>query len=246
MSKKAITGLIFSLSLAQSAVYAQGGAAAAPSADADAREGASLERMEGKLDKVLDISTQSKKAFIDQPLGARQHGIELNLFRFLLWDEGEKSMSGTYSRFDTDKNVEIAMPFMYSSGPQDEYFWDDDPAIGDLESYTVDLHYRKYLGHRLEGFYLSGFSRLAHLNGTLEASSAGFYDKGSETKLGVGFGIGYRVFSPSGLYWGMSLSLGRYLTGESDAFLSSDSSSADLDDESLIVDVEFFKFGYAF
>lgn len=242
MSKKVITGLIFSLSLSQSAVFAQGAAEQSP--DADSREGASLERMEGKLDKVLDISTQGKNAFLDQPLGTRQHGLELNLFRFLLWDEGEKSISGTYSRFDTDKNVEIAVPFMYSTGSQSDYR--QDFGRDDLQSYTVDLHYRKYLGHRLDGFYLSGFSRVAHLNGRFDAYTTGRSDVGSETKLGVGFGIGYRVFSLSGLYWGMSLSLGRYLTGESDAFLSSDSSSANVDDGSLIVDVEFFKFGYAF
>lgn len=208
-----------------------------------------LQRVEGKIDTLLRQSTEEKAALVDQPLGERQHGVEFNFFRLLLWNNGENSLSGGYSYFDTKNNVEIAIPVMYSSGEQDDfYYYNQAPrASHDLRSFTADLHYRKYLGHRLDGFYLSGFSRLAHLDGALEVEyGSEQYETASETKLGIGVGIGYRIVSTSGLYWGMSLSVGRYLVGDSDIFAGSDSLSADIDDSEVIVDVEFLKFGYAF
>lgn len=242
MFKKTIVSVISAFTLIHSFAFAQ---AAVVQQEAD--DGQVLRRIEGKLDQVLDNSAENRKAFVDQPLGERKNGIELNFFRLLMWDEGEKSLSGTYSRFYTDKNVEIAVPFMYSSGEQERYSSGSFQAAGDLESTTVDVHYRKYLGHNLDGFYLSGFTRVAHLNGNLDQPyNSSAYNSGSETKLGVGVGVGYRIISSSGLYWGMSLSVGRYLTGDSDIFVDSDSISSDLDDSSVIVDVEFFKFGYAF
>lgn len=246
---RTITSAALSFTLIQSVAFAQ---VSGQSPEAGGNTGKALQRIEGKLDRVLDTTVENKRTFVDQPLGARQQGIEFNLFRLLLWDEGEKALSGTYSRFYADDNVEIAIPFMYSSGRQHSYAFGSagQPSgfatVGDLESYTVDMHYRKYLGHRLDGFYLSGFTRVAHLNGALEQNVNEPYRTDSETKLGVGVGIGYRIFSRSGLYWGMSLNVGRYLTGDSDVFEDSDSASADIDDSSIIVDIEFFKFGYAF
>lgn len=214
-----------------------------------ASDGQVLQRVDGKLDRVLENSEQERRAYVDQPLGERKNGIEFNFFRPLLWDEGERTLSGTYSRFDTDSNVEIAVPVMYSAGDQDDgYFINGQPRNADeLRSVTVDVHYRQYLGHRLDGFYLSGFTRVAHLDGSLNYDYMNDrFQSARETKMGVGVGLGYRIISRSGLYWGMSVNLGRYFVGDSDIFEDSDSLSANLDDEEVIFDIEFFKFGYAF
>jgi hypothetical protein len=61
---------------------------------------------------------------------------------------------------------------------------------------------------------------------------------------GAGVGIGYRKFSYRGLYWGASLSLGRYFIGKNDRFYGSWLSYDD--DNEIIIDVEFLKFGWAF
>ena len=60
------------------------------------------------------------------------------------------------------------------------------------------------------------------------------------------FGIGYRIISESGYYWGASLSAGKYIIGNYDVFLDSDGISTTLDDEEFIFDVELLKFGFAF
>jgi hypothetical protein len=68
--------------------------------------------------------------------------------------------------------------------------------------------------------------------------------KGNESKLGIGVGLGYRIFSYRGLYWGTSISFGRYLIGKnnkfSGGFLTYD------DDNQYILDIELLKFGWAF
>lgn len=68
--------------------------------------------------------------------------------------------------------------------------------------------------------------------------------KDSEMKVGVGVGIGYRIFTQRGYYWGASVSVGQYLLGKNNRFLSN-YRSLDNDDK-FIYDVEFLKFGFAF
>lgn len=199
-----------------------------------------LERIEKKIEVISDNTKKANSVFVDQPLGSRTQGIEFNFVRLLTWSEDEKTISGTYSLFNTENNTEIAFPFMYSSAEQDDYNFESSNT-GNLDSLTIDAHYRKYLGHRIDGFYISGFARAASLSGLKNDG-----EQGDEFKLGLGAGIGYRVVSDNGLYWGASLSVGRYLIGESDMFMSSDGISADMDDSEWIVDVELLKFGYAF
>ena len=216
-----------------------------------------LERIEKKIDVIAAQSNNSTRINIEQPLGDRTEGFEFNFFRLLTLGEDETSLSGTYSFFNTENNTEIALPFMFSSADHTSYYgYDVIDNNEKLTSFTIDAHYRKYLGHRLDGFYISAFVRAAYLNGVKGESDGysshsqqeGFthYNKGSELKLGLGFGIGYRIISDSGYYWGASLSLGKYLVGESDIFLDAEGMSATLDDEEFIIDVELLKFGFAF
>lgn len=232
--------LALSLTLASTGTLAQ----------SDAESADRLERIEKKLDHLVDSADKQDQNFINQPLGDRQYGVEFNFFRLLTLGQSQESLSGTFSLFNTDNNTEIAFPFMYSRGAHDDTFdrYTSTP-IGDiskkdLSSITLDAHYRKYLGHRLDGFYISGFGRLAHLNGVKEENLQ--FSEGSETKFGIGVGIGYRIISDDGFYWGASLSLGRYLTGNSAVFHDSENVSADMDDNEVIFDVELLKFGYAF
>ena len=217
---------------------------------------ATLERIEKKID---DIATQSKTSThinIEQPLGERTQGFEFNFFRLLTLSSEEKTLSGTYSFFNTQNNTEIAIPFMFSSAEYSgHYGYDIVDNNKSLTSFTIDAHYRKYLGHRLDGFYLSAFARAAYLNGLKVDNEYYYYSEpysytqphtGSEVKLGIGFGIGYRIISDSGYYWGTSLSVGRYLVGDSDVFADVDGISANLDDEEFIIDIELLKFGFAF
>ena len=59
-------------------------------------------------------------------------------------------------------------------------------------------------------------------------------DDGSYNKGGISFGVGTRMFSEKGWYWGTSLYLGKYYFGEKDR------------GDSGFFQFELLKFGFAF
>jgi hypothetical protein len=192
-----------------------------------------------KIDSILTLQKKMYGESKNAPLTDKNFGIELNIFRLLLMDKAV-SLSGSFSIFSVNRHAEIAFP-VYFSNP-------DDPM--DLSDLTVDCHYRYFLGNTQNGMYLSGFARFAHLDGYPGDNSL-YHSEGTaaenriiENKIGAGVGIGYRKFSYKGLYWGASLNLGRYFFGKNDRFYGS-SLSYD-DDNEIIIDVEFLKFGWAF
>lgn len=184
----------------------------------------------------------------DNPMADKTFGVEINPLRPLgIGEDGDENIvtfSGTVSLFNLDRRAEIAFPLFYGKTKdrsEDEF----------LETITVDAHYRYFLSGVQNGFYLAGFSRLAFLNGTLgddldindvDANGDNVVDR--TTKFGLGGGIGYRYFSSDHLYWGASLSFGRYLVGENDRYVG-ELLGYD-DDAQDIVDVEFAKVGWAF
>lgn len=190
-----------------------------------------------KIDSIYNLQKKMYTESKNTPLSGKNYGIEINPFRVLLLDKST-TFSGTFSLFDVNRNAEIAFPIYYQS-PEES---------NDLTEFTLDCHFRYFLGNTQNGFYLSAFARYAILHGTLGDNylfgSKTNGTKGSENKLGIGFGLGYRIFSYKGLYWGTSVSFGRYLAGENDKF-SGGFLSID-DDSEFIFDMEILKFGWAF
>lgn len=183
-----------------------------------------------RLEQVLENQRIMMERLAPDPLKGRHFGVEFNLPRALLYDEFH-SLSGGVSLFPPGLNAEIAFPVFYGRS-------DTDPGPPHVTTWLVDAHYRYFLAETRHGFYISGFVRYAHLSGTLERQPG----DGTVSKLGLGCGIGYRVFSKRGPYWGTSLSLGRYVLGRNDRFAGDDFG----DDMAAIVDVELLKFGWAF
>lgn len=196
-----------------------------------------LDTMDSKLDTLLVIQRGVHEEVTHEPLAGRRFGIEVNPLRLLFLDE-ETSISGGVSLFSVDRSAEVAFPWFYAEA--------DDGSR--LRTLTIDAHYRQFLGRRQNGFYLSAFTRFAYLSGLLGSDywfgDAGWGEEDTESKLGIGFGLGWRKFSDRGLYWGVSLSMGRFLIGDNDKFRG-DLFGLDNDDE-RIFDMEFFKFGWAF
>ena len=200
-------------------------------------------KTEEKIDSIYVLQKKVYQTVKDQPLQDKKYGVELNFFRLLFFgsatDGLNHTLSGTFSLFYPKKKVEIAFPFFYSN--TDEYYEDSS-----IRQVTLDCHYRKFLGNSLNKFYISGFVRYANLKGYED--SYWFKDKdddpvmSAENKVGVGFGVGYRIFSYSGFYWGTSISVGRYIIGKNNKF---GNSIWDNDNE-IIFNFEFLKFGYAF
>jgi hypothetical protein len=194
---------------------------------------------EAKIDSIYRLQKKMYRELKNEPLAGKQAGIEFNFIRPLIAEES-LTLSGGVSLFSVNRRVEIAFPLYYSN-PKDPK---------DLQEWTADCHLRYFLGNTQNGFYLSAFARFARLNGYLSDTNETLFSdapvsgKDSQSKLGIGFGLGYRKFSYHGLYWGASFSIGRYLSGENGKFYGKMVSYDD--DERQILDIEFLKFGWAF
>ena len=204
-----------------------------------------------KLDSLMAGQQRVINAVADEPLAGKNFGIEVNPFRLLALGIGSDfAASGSVSLFNVSRSAEIAIPLLYKHNSTKAI--QDLRAKSEFNLVTADVHYRQFLGHSQNGFYLSGFGRLANLNGNRNTDRSNLlfdFDTASSanlsvTKFGVGVGLGYRIFSHRGIYWGTGMSFGRYLGGKSDQFRSA---SGFIDDDAeIIFDVEFLKFGWAF
>jgi hypothetical protein len=184
-----------------------------------------------QLDKI-----HHEVAYLD-PLADKKAGVELNPAYLLVGSTDDQLvLSGGFSLFKVDRHAEIAFPIFFRNDRQE-----------DLTALTIDGHYRRFLSAHQNGFYLSGSVRYKYARGREDTDQIPFFDideKGPEItlhKFGAGFGIGYRRFSDSNLYWGTSLTVGRYFTG-TNKLIAGDHI---LDWEGY-VDVELLKFGIAF
>lgn len=196
------------------------------------------ESTSAKVDSIYALQQKMYDENKNNPLFGKNYGIEVNPVR-LLFITDSFTFSGGFSLFDVDRGAEIAFPVFLQIPDDSDY----------LSEFTLDAHYRYFMGNTQNGFYISTFARYAYLEGVL--GDVVFFDdeitsneRGSEHKFGIGFGLGWRKFSYRGLYWGTSFSVGRYLIGENEKFASN---LLDIDnDNEIIVNFEFLKFGWAF
>jgi hypothetical protein len=198
-----------------------------------------------KIDSIFALQQRMYSESKNEPLKDKKYGVELNLFRLIAMTS-TLSISGTVSLFNINRKAEIAIPFFYQQG-------DDQKALADLSEFTLDCHYRYFLGNTQNGFYLSAFTRYANLRGipwdasySLSLGTPNPGQRETENKLGFGIGLGYRYFSYKSLYWGSSVSIGRYVLGKNDRFSSSSGFTFIDDDGQFIFDMELLKFGWAF
>ncbi len=194
---------------------------------------ANQKTMMNKLDKI-----HQEVEYVD-PLANKTAGVEFNPAYLLLASADDQLViSGGLSLFSADRNAEIAFPIFFRDAGKD----DNDPV-----TFSVDGQYRRFLGRHQGGFYLSASVRYQYLNGREDTDQIPFLDIGASGekltlhKFGAGFGIGYRYFSRSGLYWGTSLTVGRYFT-DTDKQIQ----GVDWLDGKGYVDAELLKFGIAF
>jgi hypothetical protein len=186
-----------------------------------------------KLDKIY-----REVEYVD-PLANKTAGVEFNPAYLLLASADDQLViSGGLSWFSADRNAEIAFPIFFRNAGKD----DNDPI-----TFSVDSHYRRFLGRHQGGFYLSASVRYQYLHGREDTDDIPFFSTGTNGdkitlhKFGAGFGIGYRYFSRSGLYWGTCLTVGRYFT-DTDKQIQ----GVDLLNGKGYIDVELLKFGIAF
>ena len=157
-----------------------------------------------------------EEVYID-PLVDKKFGIELSPLYLMYVHDG---ISGSFSNFNLSDVAEITFPFSYRTYQRKN-------ELGEKEERYLtylDAQYRFFLGkHRIGRWIGTG------LRYCLDEDNEGSYSKG-----GIAFGVGTRMFSERGWYWGSSIYLGKYYFGEKNR------------GDSAFFQFELLKFGFAF
>jgi hypothetical protein len=201
---------------------------------------------------MMDMQKKTLDAVqYDEPLADKTMGIELDPAYILYSSAGDYlTIPGTISFFNVSRRAELAFPFFYKNGTSHG----NNGASGSnydipLTLLNIDATWRQFIGKHQDGLYFSGGLRYTYIKGVggngvdLGIFSINF-GRGvplTVSKIGAHFGLGYRVFTKSGFYWGTSLIIGRYFSND-----TRDVQDVTLDDSKLIFDMELLKFGFAF
>lgn len=204
---------------------------------------AQIDSTQTKLDTLVagqrQIIAMQEKIYAevyDEPLANKSWGIEFNPAYLLIQGSDDAlGLSTGLMLFSIDRKAEIAFPVYYYNKTE------KDP----LTHLNVDAIYRRFLGKHQDGFYISVGFRYTYLKGEddfiLSIFGLGSGKTVTQEKFGAHFGIGYRYYSNSGLFWGTSLYAGRYFSNQ-----ENDIARVGTDDTKRLFDFEILKFGVAF
>jgi len=172
-------------------------------------------------------------------------GFELNPGLLLYASDKEATViSAGISVFPNNRKTELSIPIIYEYSRTDDWF--NGNYFG--KSINLEFHYRYYLIGKMGGIYNSvGLKyNYAYLEPEEDPEvEYEYFKKETVSRLGLGFGVGYRIFSDDRLYWGIGIFLGRYIIGR-DISDKISVSSMFTRDENLFVTIQLLKFGFAF
>ena len=172
-------------------------------------------------DSLGVLINDSKHQILDEviyedPLRNKTIGIMFNPIAPIIYDQGLRIYGG-FSYFPKGKQNELYLGYQYIN--------DDDSKNYRLD---IDILNRFYFSRKYrKGFHLLYGTRFSH-------RKTKYSDEVYDEMLGLSFGVGYRIFSKNGLYWGTSLYVGRHLL------------SGDSDENDPYLFMELLKIGYLF
>lgn len=183
-----------------------------------------IERLEAIINKKYQDPSENFKN--------KTIGFEINP-GFLMFG----NISGGIQLFSTDRTAEISIPLYYYNRNNSRRSYDYSFFSGSefLSVFDMDIQYRKFL-NKIQGGLWTGIGlKYTHV----DRGSNNYYDDSRYQNgdyYGFIFGFGYRTYTSSGYYYGISSMIGRYFV------IGKDDSQSDR----IIFNVEFMKLGYAF
>ena len=181
-------------------------------------------------DSLAVLLSEGQEQILDEvvyedPLANKKLGIMFNPISPILYEDGLR-LSGGFSYFPKDKDTEFSLGYQYINKSDDRDYQLD-----------IDILNRFYFGRKYrKGFHLLYGGRVT----SYRNSSINFFGYDIETEttegfmLGVSFGLGYRILSKKGWYWGASYYIGRHLLVENE------------NDDDIYMWMELLKIGYLF
>ncbi len=178
-------------------------------------------------------------------------GVEINPFTIYTLTKSNKDLSFGINYFKSS-DIEIAIPVIYKyfDGSGGSGYDDDIFKVINLDLILRIIPNDKAINFP-DWFYLygGGFIRYTYLYGATHATSElKNPDFLSINKIGIGLNIGFKMFfgSKNNFFWGMSVSGGKYITGNNNS-IDVVNSWFSLDyDKKNILDYELAKIGYIF
>ncbi|MCD6204787.1 MAG: hypothetical protein J7L22_03900 [Candidatus Marinimicrobia bacterium] len=169
------------------------------------------------------------------------YGVEFNpgLLLYAIDDEATVISAG-FSLFPKNRKTELTVPIIFENTKDDQWFG----GIYSGTSLNIGLHYRRFLTGKVGGAYTSIGIKYNYAYLRSEDDCETDFTK-IVSRLGAGFGIGYRVFSDERIYWGIGIFLGSYLLGR-DISDTINVSSMFTRDEMSIITIQILKVGFAF
>ena len=137
--------------------------------------------------------------------------------------------SGEINLWNIDRNAEINIPVQYMNNP----FFLNDETDSDVRFFSLGVYYRRFLNEKQKGFFIQAgwkydYAKVSD-NFTSESGSA----------HSILFGFGYRVIAKNGLFWGCGISAGRGWGS------IKDTNGETIHGSGLMLDIDLFKFGFA-
>jgi hypothetical protein len=171
-------------------------------------------------------------------------GVELNP-GLILYARGQKStvVSAGFSYFPKNRKSELTIPIVYEYSKNGKWFHYD---FG--KSINLELHYRKFLPGKVGGIYSDmGIKyNYAYSKPSNDYEYSEPIEPKSMRRLGLGCGVGYRIFSDDRFYWGIGIFIGSYFLGQDIDNNTGISSIFFTSDERSFLTFQLLKVGYAF
>jgi len=170
-------------------------------------------------------------------------GLEINP-GLLLYARGQKAtvVSAGFSYFPQNRKSEITIPIVYEYSKDSDWFFENGKSV------NLELHYRKFLMGKVGGIYSDiGIKyNYAYSEPSDDYENIEPDEPKSMRRLGLGFGMGYRIFSDDRFYLGIGVFLGSYFLGRDIDNSTGISSSLFTSDERSFFTIQLLKIGYAF
>ena len=175
-------------------------------------------------EKVLD------EVIYEDPTENKSLGIMFNPIAPIMYKEGLR-LRGGFAYFPKDSKNELSLNYIYRSESDNN---DYRLNIDALNRFYFDRKYRKGFHIIFGGRYTVYREKLNFFGYTVEDLVGYETESIVGRKLGLSFGVGYRVFNPDGFYWGASCYIGRHIF------------ASERDDDNPYIEMEFLKIGYLF
>ncbi len=164
-----------------------------------------------------------------------------------LAEDDEPYIRTGVSYFLEDSHYEVALPFAFADYAEDSI---NNNQVT-VSIFSADLIVRRYWHKQPKGeggFYLGPFVRATYLLSYISHYNSTSWElaNNNDLKFGAGIDFGVKKITEGGFFWGASISIGQYFSGEHGKYNLPEGSNTFKYNQQEIIDIDLLKFGFVF